>query len=96
LGDSGISLSVIGIIGIILFALAFTSTIGGIILRKGGKVVSKKLTITSLVTLFVTTLVFIMIIISKPNNGNDISLIWIFEGATGPDNLMTFRFTNYG
>jgi magnesium-transporting ATPase (P-type) len=72
-----VSLSVVGIIGIILFALAFISTIGGIILRKGGKAVSIKLMITSLVVLFVATLVFIMIIISKPDGDSaEPSLIW--------------------
>jgi hypothetical protein len=89
-------LSVVGIMGIILFALAFTSTIGGIILRKGGKVVSIKLMITSLVTLFVATLVFIMIIISKPeaNSSTDFSLIW--GNADGDATSATFSFSNYG
>jgi hypothetical protein len=95
LSGSGSSLSVVGIIGIILFALAFTSTIGGIILRKGGKIVSTKLMITSLVILFVTTLIFIMIIISKPTASNaNVSLIW--GPANGKENPVTFSFNNYG
>jgi hypothetical protein len=95
LDNFGSSLSVVGIIGIILFALAFTSTIGGIILRNGGRAVSTKLMITSLVILFVTTLIFIMIIISKPNHhGESISLIWGDVGDS--ENPAIFSFSNYG